>query len=299
VRWLVLAIAVAAPALAVAQPNPTFAYRKEDDVKEVPDVEWTAAAELGFVVTTGNSETTTITASGKVGRRAGKNKLEISTSLAYARASTRGAIDRDGNGTIGPGEIVGDTKITAETFEGKLRYDRYLDDKNSLYIAALARRDRPAGKELLAGGQVGYSRVLKKTETAEAVAEVGYDLSYENVIAPGDGVFIHSARAFVGFKGKASDENAYEASLEYLTNVAGVDSATGRVGVAGDNRINAHAQWSSKIGADLSLAFTFDLKFDSAPSPLAISGVTFDPGFVPESSSVDSLFKGSIIYTFF
>jgi len=262
-------------------------------------VECSASAELGLVLTTGNSETTTATASGKVGRKAGKNKLEVTASMAYARASTRAAQDRDMNGTIGPGEIVGETKITAETFEGKLRYDRYLDDKNSLYIAALARRDRPAGKELVAGGQIGYSRVLKKTETAEAVAEVGYDLSYENVTAPGDGVLIHSARAFVGFKGKASDDNAYEASLEFLTNVAGVDSATGHVGVAGDNRLNAHAQWTSKIGADLSLAFSLDLKFDSAPAPLTISGVTFDPGFVPEASSVDTLFKGSIIYTFF
>jgi hypothetical protein len=286
------AIVVLHAVTAAAQPNPAFTYRKEDDVKEVDDVEWTAGAELGLVLTTGNSETTTVTGSGKLGRRVEKNKLEITASVAYARATTRGANDLDGNGTIGPTEIVGETKITAETFEGKLRYDRYLDDRNSLYLAGLARRDRPAGKELVAGGQVGYSRVLKKTETAEAVAEAGYDLSYENVIAPGDGVFIHSARLFAGFKGKASDDNAYEVSLEYLTNVAGVDTPTGHVGIAGDNRVNGHAQWTSKVGADLSLAFTFDLHFDGAPSPLAISGVTFDPGFVPEASKFDSLFKG-------
>jgi hypothetical protein len=114
-RALVIAVLVAAPALAAAQPNPTFTYRKAEDVEEVEQVEWTASAEVGLVVTTGNSETVTATASGKIGRKAGKNKLEVTTSLAYARASTRGALDRDGNGTIGPGEIVGETKITAET----------------------------------------------------------------------------------------------------------------------------------------------------------------------------------------
>lgn len=293
------AIVIAASGLATAQPNPAFTYRGADDVKEVKAVEWTASAEIGVVLTTGNSETTTATASGKVGRRAGKNKLELTASMAYARASIRSAVDRDGNGTIGPGEIIGTTQITAETFEGKARYDRYLDDHDSLYLAGLARRDRPAGKELVAGGQVGYSRVLKKTEAVEATAEAGYDLSYENQVTPGPGVFIHSLRVFAGVKGKASDDNVYEASVEYLTNLADEDAPAGQVDRLDDNRVNLHSQWTSKVGKDLSLAFTFDLHYDGAPAPLTLAGVMFDAGYVPESAKVDSLFKGSLIYTFF
>lgn len=294
----VLGLAAAA-GVAAAQPNPTFTYRGTDDVKEVKDVEWTASTEVGVVLTTGNSETTTATASGKLGRRAGKNKLELTGSLAYARASIRSAVDRDGNGTIGPGEIIGTTQITAETFEGKARYDRYLDDHDSLYIAGLMRRDRPAGKQLVAGGQVGYSRVLDKTATFEATAEAGYDLSYEDQVTPGPGVFIHSARAFFGLKGKASDDNAYEASVEYLTNLADEDAPAGQVDRLHDNRVNVHSQWTSKVGKDLSLAFTFDMHYDGAPAPLTLPGVMFDPGYLPASAKVDSLFKGSIIYTFF
>jgi hypothetical protein len=302
---LAAAIAIAASWVAgvagraSAQPNPAFTYRAADDVKEVKAVEWTASTEIGVVLTTGNSETTTATASGKLGRRAGKNKLELTGSLAYARASIRSAVDRDGNGTIGPGEIIGTTQITAETFEAKARYDRYLDDHDSLYLSGMVRRDRPAGKQLVAGGQLGYSRVLDKSDTFEATAEAGYDLSYENQVTPGPGIFIHSARAFLGVKGKASDDNAYEASVEYLTNLSDEDAPAGQVDRLDDNRINVHSQWTSKVGADLSLAFTFDMHFDSAPAPLTLAGVTFDPGYLPESAKVDSLFKGSIIYTFF
>jgi hypothetical protein len=296
---MLAAIGVAVPSAGLAQPNPSFAYRKPDDVVEAKVSEWTARAEVGFVLTTGNSENVTATAGGTLARRADKNKLELTASATYARASSRAAIDRNGNGTIGPGEIVSDGRTTAETIEAKLRYDRYLSDMNSLYVAALARRDRPAGKELVGGGQVGYSRVLKKTDQAEAVVEVGYDLTFEDLVARGDTIVIHSARAFVGYKGTVSADNAFEASVELLANVNSLDTPTGEIGAFGDDRVTGHAAWTSKIGADLSLAFSFDVKFDSAPAPLGIAGATFDPGYVPESSKIDSLFKGSIIYSFF
>ena len=78
------------------------------------------------------------------------------------------------------GEITSQTTVTAETLAGRLRYDRFLTEHNSLFVAALASRDVPAGKDAVLGAQLGYSRQLYKTETAEAVAEFGYDYSHED-----------------------------------------------------------------------------------------------------------------------
>ena len=42
----------------------------------------------------------------------------------------------------------------------------------------------PAGKELVAGGQVGYSRQVYKDDHNRLVAELGYDMSLEQAAAP-------------------------------------------------------------------------------------------------------------------
>lgn len=202
--------------VAASADNPKFEYGKADEVAKVAGVEWNASAEVGLVFTTGNSETTTVTAGLKAARKTGQNKLAIDASLTYARSSVRQLVDNNGNGTIDDAsEIESVSSTTAETVTSKLRYDRFLTDANSLYAAALAARDLPAGKEAVVGGQVGYSRRIYKTKTAEAVAEAGIDYSHEDLVA-GDAVHILSARGFVGFKAELTEGATFDASLEGL-----------------------------------------------------------------------------------
>ena len=63
IRALAAILAIAAPAVAAAQPTPKFEFGKREDVEKVKEVEWNAQAEAGLVFTTGNSETTTAPAS--------------------------------------------------------------------------------------------------------------------------------------------------------------------------------------------------------------------------------------------
>ncbi len=286
-------------AVAFAQPAPTFVYGKADDVKDVKGVEWTASAEAGVLLTTGSSETTTITGGARMTRKSGKNKFEAAVSGALARSTVRVANDIDGNGKIGAAELSNATLNTAETIEGKLRFDRFLTERNSLYLAALAKRDVPAGKEFAGGAQFGYSRVLKKTDKAEAVAEVGADYSYENLVAPGDPLSIFSARAFLGYKATLGESATVETSGEVLANVNELDTPTGTATFFEDLRLNLNAAISTKLGKDLSLSVGLQAKFDNVPAPLALAGVTFEDGYVPESSKLDTIFKASFIYTLF
>lgn len=287
------------PSLAHAD-DPKFEFGKAADVEKVKDTEWDAAAEVGVVFTTGNSETTTISSGLRASRKTGSNKLAIESTLTYARSGLRILSDQNGNGLIdNEAEIQTDSQVTANTLTSKIRYDRFLTKHNSLYIAALASRDVPAGKDAVLGAQGGYSRQLYKTEKAAAVAEVGIDYSHEDLVS-GSSVSIISARGFVGFKGEMTAGTTLEASLEALTNLNEETLATrnGEPAELGeDTRVNGKAAISSKIGENLAVQSSFELKYDRRPGPLSLKMLA--PGFVPEAATVDTIMKASLIYTFF
>lgn len=278
--------------------DPKFEFGKATDVKDVKEVEWNAAAEAGAVFTTGNSETTTLTAGLKAARKTGKNKLAIEGSLTYARSGLRQLNDQNGNGMIDDEtEIQTVSSVTAETLAGKIRYDRFLTEFNSVFIAALASRDLPAGKEAVIGGQAGYSRRLYKSEKHEAVGEIGYDYAREDLVA-GDPVSIHSARAFVGYKGELATGTTLDASAEGLTNLNEEKLPTMRKTTFGrDTRLNTKVAVSAKIGKNLAVQTSIEVKFDNRPAPMAVKELA--PNFVPEASKLDTIMKASLIYTIF
>jgi hypothetical protein len=289
---------VVAGSMAYAQPAPKFEFGKSEEVEKVKDVEWAAQAEAGIVFTTGNAETTTATAGFKASRKTGQNKLSLEGSLTYAKSGIRVLEDNNANGMIDDdSEITTVDTTTAETYAAKARYDRFLTKFNSLFVAALASRDKPAGKEKVLGAQVGYSRQLYKTKTAEAVAEIGYDFSREDLTA-GDSLSIHSLRAFAGYKADMTEGTTLTASLEVLTNLNEETLPTGKDGGIGkDTRVNTQVGISSKIGKSLAVQTSIEAHYDHRPGPLPIANLAM--GFVPEASNLDTVMKASLIYTFF
>ncbi len=286
-----------------AADDPKFEYGKHDDVKDVKGVDWMAAAEAGVVLTTGNSELTTATGGLHLSRKTGANRLMLDASGAYAKSGLRVIQDQNGNGMIdNPNEIATVSTLTAETLNGKLRYDRFLTEFNSLYIAALASRDVPAGIESVLGGQAGYSRRLYKSATAESVLEVGYDFSRQNPVT-GPTISIHSGRAFIGHKAVMTEGATLEAAVELLTNLnrenlTTTDDQGNRVdgGPLKDTRVNSKVAITAKIGLNLAVQMSMEVKYDNRPSALPIKNLA--PGFQPEASSFDTIMKASFIYTF-
>jgi hypothetical protein len=309
-RLAVPAILVIAPSLALAQPkDPKFEFGKAEEVKEVSDVEWDAAAEAGAVFTTGNSKTTTVSAGFRASRKTGQNKLAFEGSLTYAKSSVRTLAEGSDPTMIEQDDILTISTTTAETISTKGRYDRFLTERNSLFLAALASRDLPAGKENVLGGQVGYSRGLFKSDYSEALAEVGYDYSRENLVT-GPAVSIHSARGFLGYKATLGTGTTMDTSAEILTNL-NKETLVTRVNGASfgeDTRINVKASISAKINRSLSIQTSFEGKYDNRPAPLVIGGkplfvvdpITGVPSTAAlEASSFDTILKVSLIYSFF
>lgn len=295
---VVATLLVAAPAAADPK-DPKFEFGKAEEVAKVKDVEWTAASELGVVFTTGNTETTTISGGFKASRKAGNNKLALEGSVTYARSGLRVLDDKNANGLIdSEDEITTVSTTTAETLAAKLRYDRFLTASNSLFIAALAARDVPAGKESVFGGQLGYSRQFYKTKHSEAVAEFGLDYSREDLVT-GDPISILSVREFLGYKAEMTAGTNLDAAFEVLSNLNHEDLATRKQGAdfGEDTRVNAKVAISAKIGKNLAVQTSIEVKYDHRPGPLAVKNLAM--GFVPEASPLDTLMKASFIYSFF
>jgi putative salt-induced outer membrane protein YdiY len=300
----VTAIMASGAATANAQ---SFTFGKPEDVKEV---EWSASAEAGLIVTTGNSETTTFVGAAKAARKEGNNKFEAEATGAFARSEVLIATDLDASGTITANEIDEQDATSTKNAQGKLRYDRFLTEFNSLYVSATAGFDEPAGKDFYGGGQAGYSRQVYKDDRHELKAEVGYDFTYEDLSA-GDGTSIHSARVFAGYKGalqtttdaegKTEATTTADASVEGLFNVNTLDVPTGdgEAGPFEDTRIIGTAGVSTKLLDNISLAVSFTAKFDNVPAPLAPFALPYADGFVPDADKLDTITKATLIVNFF
>jgi putative salt-induced outer membrane protein YdiY len=260
-------------------------------------VEWKAAVQAGLILTTGNSETTTTTVNATASRRQGMNKLQIDIGGAYARSSIFIASDVNNDGFITANEIQNPSSTTTRAWEVKARYDRFLTAHNALYALAKLGADEPAGKELVGGAQIGYSRQLYKTDVHEFVGEVGYDFTYEDSTA-GDGVAIHSGRGFLGYTGKLSDDTGVKASTELLMNVNELDQPQGQIDPLEDTRVTSVIELSTKLHDNISFSFGFTAKFDNAPSPRPAFEVPYAAGFVPLADELDTITKASLIINF-
>jgi hypothetical protein len=321
-------------ATAVAQTNPTFVYAKPDAVKPAeppkpappppppPAVEWKAQVKGGFLMTSGNSQTTGTSVAGNVSRKEGNNRLAIDAGAAYGRSSV---ITPTVVTTTDPvtnammSTITGLPRTNIETTNNwftKGRYDRFFTPNNSGYASAQAAADEIAGKSFYGGGQVGYSRQVYKSGMHLLVAELGYDLSYERYVTvpmtTHDPVTIHSARLFVGETLTLTKATGISAGLEALFNLnkegAALQYPSGVTGVdpLKDTRVNGKLGLTTTLYKRLSISFGFAIKYDQNPAPLPIpsgvpAGTTFSTTTFltpPFAEKVDTQTEATLVYTF-
>lgn len=277
--------------------DPEFKFEAKPE-KEVEAVKWQATAQGGLILTTGNSQTTSLSASAKTSRESGSNKLQLEAALVYARSTILLATDKNGNGFIdSEAEIDRQTQTTNESYAVKGRYDRFLTKRGSVYGAASVARDVPAGKDLVAGGQVGYSRRLYKDDVHELRAEAGYDYSYEE-LSVGSGTSIHSLRGFLGYAAKLSGDTGFTLEVEALSNVNPLENAAGSADTFEDTRVNGTTSLTTKILGNISFRFAFTLAWDNFPAPRPALKIPYADGFVPLADELDTKTEASLIVSF-
>lgn len=292
------ATSIASSAYAQAPPDPTFALGDKKDLKDVKAVTWTVTANAGLIATTGNSQSTSISAGGEATRKDKDNKFDALVAATYAHGTTRIVEDENGDGVIEPNELNTIHTTAAENALAKLRYDRYLTDLNALYITAIAGFDKPAGKEFQGGGQIGYSRGLYHCHGIDVLGEVGYDVSYLKLYTD-ESTVIHSARVFGGYTHKIGKAAELSASLEALFNLNTVTIGTRDADAFHDVRLLGLIALTTSFTSKVSLSASFSVRYDEFPAPLAEIGmIPFEMGFVPVADTVDTVTKVSLIVKF-
>jgi hypothetical protein len=297
-RAFAVAALLAATGAARAADPPKFDFGKQEEVKEVV---WKANVNVGFIYTTGNSNTLTVSGGANISRYDGANRIGLELAGAFAQSKVLTATDTNMDGFIEANEVTQQSKVTAENWLAKLRYDRFFGESNSAYLAAFAAADVPAGKAVVVGGQAGYSRHLYQDKRHDLVAELGYDFSYvdyEAATANPKSVSIHSVRAFAGYNFAVTADTAVAASVESLFNANPIDTPTGHAGPFEDVRLLGKASLTTKLWKPLAFRFSFTVRFDNQPAPLAAFSVPFAPGYTPAAEKVDTISEAALIVNF-
>ncbi len=269
-------------------------------------VEWKAQSKGGFLLSSGNSQTTNATFGVNASRKEGKNKLTLEGVYAYGKSSNLVAIPDS------TGQIVTDyrreTVVSTNNWMTKGRYDRFLTENNSLYVSAQAAGDKVAGKMFFGGGQAGYSRQLFKDKMHLVVAELGYDFSYLVFETSDPSIAVHSARAFVGETLTLTQQTGMTAGVEGLFNLnkeaKARNASDGSDGVDPfkDTRVNAKIGISTNLYKSLSLGLGFTFKYTENPAPRPLpAGTTYPPqyGAYQYADHADTLTEATLVYTFF
>jgi hypothetical protein len=292
------------PAFAYAD-EPRFEYQKSD----AKPPHWDVQGKAGLLVSGGNSQSVSASASLSAAHTWDSNRFLIEGGLAYVRTTITVVNDANGNGTIdGPNEIDSIAQATSKAANLKARYDRFFGgaDQNSGFISGRVASDPPAGKQILGGGQLGYSRLLFKSDRFETTGELGYDFTYEKdedappVIVPG--VSIHSLRGFVQETVRFPPQFGASAKVEVLGNMnaetAPNEDGSDTVGSFKDIRVNGNVTFTATVSSKVSIALGFTARYDMAPSLRPALGIPYAATYRPFADKVDTLTELSVVVNF-
>lgn len=242
--------ALATPALA---EDPEFVGTEDPAEEPVEEAETNLSAELGGVATSGNAMFYAINGSVTASHKWERNKLAGLAGINVGSAVP----DTNADGLIDEAEREQGYLANARRLFAEARYDRFLSDKDSLYLLSGAFHDVFAGYDLRSHEQLGYSRLLVDTDDTEARAELGFDYAQEFYVEGVDPRYqnIFAARLLLGFSHAFNESVGFSDTFEIYENVLDLQ----------DVRILNTATFSSALSSALSLKLSHALIFDNVP----------------------------------
>lgn len=225
-----------------AKDAPTF-----DDA---PIDSTTATISAGGMQTGGNSRLMAATANGAFDLRRGQNGFGASVLGNYGR-------------TAAPGT---DYTTTAQNFQARARYDRYLSKVTSLFLIGTGRHDKFQGINFRLNIDPGVKYLFLREENYSLWGEAGYDLQLDKrraedeAIAQAAGQTLppkvdHSSRLYVGYKQAFNKEVTLSTGLEYLQSFVTTERY----------RLNYEAVFAAKIVGGIAVGLGFTMRLDNKP----------------------------------
>lgn len=238
----------------VAAPKDTAAAPEQE--KKLDGT--TATVSAGGMSATGNSRQLAMTGNGVVDTLFGSNGIGFSLLGNYGRSAAPGEPD----------------KTTAENLQGRLRYDRYLIDRLSVFVINTGRHDRFQGLNFRYNLDPGVKYLFVREAATSLWGEFGYDFQYDirrddardvtpattadpNPPRLAKTATDHSLRAYLGLKHAFNSAVTLTTGFEYLQSLVEGTRA----------RVNYDALFAANIGAGFALGVGFTARWDHDPLP--------------------------------
>ncbi|MDA8018176.1 MAG: DUF481 domain-containing protein [Thermoanaerobaculia bacterium] len=232
---------------------------------------WANEAQLSFVATDGNAETSSLGIGAKFERKAPSNRFEASFNGVRAESTitTRTAILADDIVSI---DERSDSQLTAENYHAKARFDRDFDQDWFWHIGGSWERDEFAGIDHRFQGVGGIGHEILDTEDHTWRVDAGVTWTNERPTA-GD------TEEFFGIR-LLSDWSKQATASTHLAHSITVD---GNFEESEDYRVDTTFSVKVSISKLLSLQTALQVKYDSQPAFEEIGVVD------PDGTPVDGL----------
>jgi len=230
----------------------------KDPTKTVVDVKkptvWKANMTLGLTWIDGNAQSVGFSATAFASMKHWSNELSLNVGGAYVYSG----ISRK----FGTGGPVDDKVQSAGNWLVRLRYDRYLTEKNTVFAYFQASGDPFAGYEHRYEGQVGYARLFWQSVHQVFRGEIGFDYMHEFRVQPAScterpcRIFdYYNGRLFLFYENKFTPWASFTEGLEMLEAFNKGEAF----------RLNSLTTLSSTISKNFALKVNFKLAFNNDP----------------------------------
>jgi putative salt-induced outer membrane protein YdiY len=287
------ALLAAVPARAQQTATPTAAKVVDEKAFKLDDPGLYANADLSYVLTSGNSSSSSLGFKGDVTRRWGKHSLGFAA--GGIRASSSSADSRYAVGTPDDFEVrVPDAETTAESYYGRGRYDYKLSDRVFYTAGAGWERNRFSGVDnrWVADTGIGYIFLNNERTSFRGTAGVTWTNEDYTIEDGRDGSFF-GARLGWDFRQKLFENTTFTHTLIADENLEETDDL--RV----DAQFGLHVAMSSTLGLKVNWRLLWDNQPALSEVPLLGSGgAPTGLTVVAPYKELDQGFSVSLVFSF-
>lgn len=271
-------------ALALSALPASASAQEEDD----ESWGWENSTEVGFVTTSGNASSTTLSVKSLLTGSAGPDELKIA--VGGIRASSK-VTTRTAQGTPGSFVVVESTTTveSAANYFARARYDRELDGAFA-FGGAGWERNTPAGFNHRYSAVVGLGRAWIDTDDARFKTDLGGTYTIQEDIEAED-----DARGFGGVRSTIEAARSLTETTDFETTFV-LDE---NLADTGDLRFDWLSSISVALTEGLALQTSYQLVFDNQPAlariPLATGGIDTGETVAIDSEQFDSFLTLSLV----
>jgi len=257
---------------------------------------WTHGAEFSYVLTTGNSETSTLGLKDKSVRTWDHSSLEIDAEAVRANSTTTDpiAVDIDGDGVVDLVDPQKNTQTTAERYLFQGRYDHKIQERFFWFAGAGWDRNQPAGIQNRYAGFGGVGNIWRDDDVVKFRTDYALTYTHQEDVVPDPAVSDNFAglRVSYAYLHKFGTTTTFEETLVLDENL---DETS-------DFRADFYNAVTVAMSEKFALKVGYRMLYDNQPSIGSIPVVSTDPAapasYPDQKDDLDTIFTTSLLLKF-